>query len=194
MPNCRRLLLQVAPRRLARRLQGRQEHRHEQADDPDHDQQFDEGETLFSTQIARGADGHDQLRAQRSRVPKSGVRERRVRNPRRRGPTRVRTGRSERLAASRGLPTLCSLRPSRNAADNALVGLLTSEQLEKLAFSSGFAIDPQRGSAGRQWLESTSLNTRLQRRGRPGISPEFPVVSAISAMKRPTTNARMPAM
>jgi hypothetical protein len=29
-----------------------------------------------------------------------------------------------------------SLRPSRNAADNALVGLLTPEQSEKLAFSS----------------------------------------------------------
>jgi hypothetical protein len=40
----------------------------------------------------------------------------------------------------------------------------------------------------RQWLESTSLDsTRLQRRGRPGIAPEFPVCRTF-----PERNTRPP--
>ena len=47
-----------APSRLARRLHGRQQERHQHPDDRDHDQEFDEGETPPSAQFERAKTNH----------------------------------------------------------------------------------------------------------------------------------------
>ena len=53
---------------------------------------------------------------------------------------------------------------------NALVGLLTPESSAKRAFSPT--------TVGNGSSECLAKYARLQRRGRPGFAPEFPVVSA----------------
>ena len=113
---------------------------------------------------------------------------------RRRSPRRFRTGRSERLAASRGLQTLRGFRPSRKATDNALVGLLTPEQLEKLAFSSRLRSTLNEDRPADNGLNQLPLTLGYS----GGAVPEFHRSSLFCRpfqQKQPTTNARLtPAM
>jgi hypothetical protein len=72
-----------------------------------------------------------------------------------------------------------------------LVGLLTSELGEAgLLVDLGHFSQSVSADNGSNQLPRLSLeSTRLQRRGRPGIAPEFPVLSAFQ-QETPTTNAR----
>ena len=98
--------------------------------------------------------------------------------------------RSRSLAASYRQRQSGSLRPRRGHAVNALVGLLTRE-LENPGPSrragDQLGLTPQDNGRFRRGPLS---NARLQRRGRPGLAPEFPVLSAVQQwIDRPPTHA-----
>jgi hypothetical protein len=81
----------------------------------------------------------------------------------------------------------CGRCPSQHATSPALVGLLTSE-LERARPSHRVRLR----SELRQWPSRLGKppHTRSQRRGHPGIAPEFPVRRSRQIL-RPTTNARI---
>ena len=172
------VLALAAAGRLAGGLDRRQEQRHQNADDGDHDQQFDqrkracahagpatERDTGSSRCLPPGAARRDALRS-------------------------ARAGR-QRCSARGDLPLArgcCNLWPlSLAACHQSRVG--RSSDFRAWACPA-FSSHPPAGES-RQWpiRLGNPPHTRSQRRGHPGIAPEFPVRRPLQ-MLRPTTNAQ----
>ena len=134
----------------------------------------------------QGASGRSTAQAQRMR-PISGIQAKALPQPLSlaadcRAQSRINSaGRTQRVKTRRANPT---------PGETALVGLLTPELEGPWPSRCRHnPMEPGSGSSNGHTKEAgLRQNARLQRRGRPGIAPEFPVFVERSSKNRPTTN------